>query len=102
MEETEEEELESKSNANNVTRYYFCQSPFMTISQGKIANVPNERWIYSNILAERIKGFKWLTLDSTINDYAYYHSEKDDVESNPNSDPKLATHISDKKKKSHW
>ena len=46
-----------------------------------------------------IKGFKGLTLDSTINDSEYYHSEEDDAESDPNSDPKVATHTSDRKKR---
>ena len=79
----------------------FCQPPVMTNTQGKIENVPNERRISSNILAETIKVFKGLMLDSTINDSAYYHSEEYDAESDPKSDLKVATHTSDRKKKSH-
>ena len=51
-----------------------------------------------DILAETIKGFKILTLHSTINDFAYYNSDKDDAEINPKSDPLVATHTSDGKK----
>ena len=61
--ETEEEEPEAKRNSNNMTMDNFCQSPATTNTQGKIANVPNERQISSNVLAETIKGFKGLTLD---------------------------------------
>ena len=39
-----------------------------------------------------------MTLKLTINNSAYYHSEEDGTESDPNSDPKVATHTSDKKK----
>ena len=77
----------------------FCQSPVPTNTQENITNVPNERQIYSNILVEMIKEFKGLTLQSTINDYAYYHSEENYSESDPNSNPKLATHTSDRKKR---
>ena len=77
----------------------FCLSPVTTNIQGKIANVPNERQISSNIMEETIKGFKVLTLDSTINDSAYYHLEEDDAENDPNSDPKVATHTNDRKKR---
>ena len=79
MAETEEEELDAKRNSNNVTINTFCQSPVMTNTQGKIANVPNERQIYSGIQAETLKGFNGLTLQSTINNSAYYHSEEDDA-----------------------
>ena len=46
-------------------------------------------------MAETLKG---LTLDSTINDSAYYNSDKDDAEGDPKSDPLVATHTSDGKK----
>ena len=59
----------------------------------------NERQISSNILAETIKVFKGLTLDSTINDSAYYHSEEDDAEIDPNRNPKVATHTNGGKKR---
>ena len=44
------------------------------------------------ILAETIKGFNGLMITSTINDSAYYDSEEDDSESDPNRDPKVATY----------
>ena len=52
-----------------------------------------------DILAETIKGFNGFTAQSTINNSAYYNSEEDDTESNPNIDPKLATYTSDVKKR---
>ena len=45
------------------------------------------------------KTLKGLTLDSTINDSAYYDSDKSDEEGNPKSDPLIATHTSDIKKR---
>ena len=39
-----------------------------------------------------------MTLQLTIKDCAYYHSEEDDAESDPNSDPKVSTYNSDGKK----
>ena len=44
------------------------------------------------MLAETLKG---LTLYSTINDTAYYNSDKDDTESDQKRDPLVATHTSD-------
>ena len=38
-------------------------------------------------------------MDSTINDSAYYNSDEDDAESDPKSDPLVATHTSDRKKR---
>ena len=76
----------------------FCQSPITTNTQGKIANVPNERQIYANVLSETIIGFRILTLDSTMNSSEYYHSEENDAENDPNRYPKVATHSSDRKK----
>ena len=38
-----------------------------------------------------------MTIDSTINDSAYYNSDKNDAEGNPKSDPLVATHTSDVK-----
>ena len=58
-------------DVNNVTMYTLCQSPVTTNTQGEIANVKNERQISSDILAETIKGFNELTLQSTINDSEY-------------------------------
>ena len=53
-EETEEEER----NTNNVTLGTLCQSPVTTNTQRKNSNIPNERQIASDILAETLKGFK--------------------------------------------
>ena len=76
----------------------FCQSPDTTNTQVDISNFPNESQVYLSIQEENIKGFKGLTLQSTIKYSAYYHSEEDDAESDPNSDPKVATHTFDGKK----
>ena len=62
MAETEEEERDTKRNANNVTMDTFNQSPYTTNTHGKIPNIPIERGISLDILAETIKGFKGLTL----------------------------------------
>ena len=55
--EIEEEERESERNANNLTIDTFWQYPVTTNTQVNIANVPNERQISLNILAETIKLF---------------------------------------------
>ena len=39
-----------------------------------------------------------MTLHSIIKDSTYYHPEEDDAESDLNSDPKVATHTSGRKK----
>ena len=72
----------------------FCQSPARTNTQRYITNMTNKSKIYLNILAETIKGFKGLTLKSTINDSEYYNSEEDVAKSNPKSDPLVSTHTS--------
>ena len=99
MAEMEEEECDAKRNTNNLTMDTFIQSPVATNTQRKIANVPNERQISSNILAETIKGFKRLTLQSKIKNSVYYHSDKNNAESDPKSDQVVATHTSDRKKR---
>ena len=43
-------------------------------------------------MAKTINGFNELTIQSTINDSAYYDSEEYDAESDPNSDPKVSTY----------
>ena len=94
MTETEEEERDAKHNANNVTMYAFSnQFPVTTNTQGEIAKVTNERRIPYDILAGKIKGFNGLTIQSTFNNSIYYGSEEYDAESDPNSDPKVSTHI---------
>ena len=74
----------------------FCQSPVITNTQKKNASIPNERQITSDILAETLKV---LTLNSTINDSAYYNSGEDDSGSYPKSDPLLDTDTSNGKKR---
>ena len=85
MAETEEEECDDKRNTNNLTMDTFIQSPVATNTQRKIANVPNERQISSDIMAETIRGFKRLTLQSKIKDSAYHNSEEDVTKRNPNN-----------------
>ena len=100
MAETEEEERDAKRNTNNMTMDTLCHwYPVITNTQGKITNVTNARSISSDILAETIKGFNGLMIQSTINYYVYYNSEEDDAEINPNSDLKVDTQTSDEKKR---
>ena len=47
------------------------------------------------LLAETIKGFNGLAIQSTINNSAYYNSEENDAEIDPKSDQLVATHTSD-------
>ena len=75
MAETEEKEHDAERNANSVTMDNFChQYPARTNKQGEMANMTNERRISSDIPAETIKQFNGLTIQSTINDSAYYYS----------------------------
>ena len=85
MAETEEEECNIITDANNVTMDTFYQSPVTTNTQGKNSNAifTSER---RNTLDTLTEALKVLTLDSTINNYAY------------KSDPLVATHTSDEKK----
>ena len=95
--ETEEEERDAKRNTNNVTMdTFFHHSPATTNTQRYIANGTNERRISSSIMAETIKGFNGLTIQSIINNSAYYDLEEDDAESDPNSDPKVDTHTANR------
>ena len=64
----------------------FCWSLAMKNKQRKNTNITYESQMSLDILEEMIKGFKVLTLQSTINDSEYYNSDKDDAESNPKSD----------------
>ena len=73
----------------------FIQSPVTTNTPRKKTKVPNERRIYSESLSETIKRFNRLTLKSTINDYADYHSDKNEAKSDLKSDQVVATHTSD-------
>ena len=98
MVETEEEERDIILDANNVTMDNFCQSPVTANTKGENVNAifTSERRNILEMLAETLKG---LTLDSTINDSAYYNSDEYDAEGDPKIDPLLATHISDGKKR---
>ena len=98
MVETEEEECDAERKANNVTMDTFIQSLVTTNKPRKKGNVANERRISSKILEEMLKGFKGLTLASTINDSAYYHSDKNDAKNDPKCDQLVATHTSEKRK----
>ena len=91
----EEKERKAKHNANNVTMDTFCQSPVTINTQRKNENVENERRISLGVLEETIKGFKGLTLQSTINDYAYYNSEEDVDGSDPKINSLVAIHTID-------
>ena len=70
MAKTEEEERNAKHNADNVTMDTFYQPPVTTYTQRNISNITDERNISSEFLAEPIKGFKGLTLQSTISNFA--------------------------------
>ena len=76
MSKTEEEERDAKFNSNNVTMDTFIQYPVTSNTPRNKSNVPNERRISLDILARTIKLFKGLMIEPTINDSAYYHSEK--------------------------
>ena len=82
------------ADAKNLTMDDFCQSPVTTNTQGENANTifTSERRNTLDMLAETIKVF---TIDSTINDSAYYDSDKDDAENDSKSDPLVAAHTSD-------
>ena len=69
----------------------FYQSPVTTNTL-----FTNKRRITSDILGERLRGLKFY---STINDSAYYNSDRDDAESDPKSDQLVDTHTSEGKKR---
>ena len=93
--ETEDEE----SRANNMTTDNLIQPPVTTNAPREKTDVANERQISSDILTETIKGFNRLTLQSTINDSADDHSNKNFAKSDPKSDPLVTTHTSDRKER---
>ena len=76
----------------------FCQSPVTTSTQGENAKVifTSERQNILDVLTETLKV---LTIDSTINNSACYNSDEDDAESNPERDPLVANHASDRNKR---
>ena len=98
MEETEEEERKMILDANNVPMDNFCQSPVTVNTQVENVNaiLTSERLNNLDVLAETLKV---LTIDSTINDSAYYDSDENDAEGYPKSDPLVATRTSDRKKR---
>ena len=69
----------------------FCQSPITTNTQGENSNAILMSEVINNLdaLAETLKGL-------TSNDAAYYNSDKNDAEGDTASDPKVATHTSDR------
>ena len=73
----------------------FIHSPVTTNIPRKKTDVTNERQISSDILAETIKRFNILTLQSTINDSVFYHSDQNDAKSDPKSDQVVANRTSD-------
>ena len=77
----------------------FIQPPVTTNTQREKTKVANERRISLGSLTEMLKGFNRLTLQSTINDSADDHSNKNVAKSDPKSDPLVATHTSDGKKR---
>ena len=89
--ETEEEEC----NANNVNMDTFCQYPATTNTPIEKTDVENERKISLDNLTGTLKGFNKLMLDSTLNNSADDHSNKNFTKSDPNSDLLVATHTSD-------
>ena len=99
MAETEEEEWDAKRNTNNVTTDNFIQPPVTTNTPRKKTDVADERKISSDSLAETIKLFYILTLQSTINDSADYHSDKNNAKSHPKINQVVATHTSDGKER---
>ena len=72
----EEKEKETKSNINNITMETSFQSPVAMIAQKKYANMSLDRQLVSCILVETIKILKGCTIQSTINNYLYYHSDE--------------------------
>ena len=71
-----DEEYYEKCNGNNITTDTLFQSPVAMNEQKKDANMTYQRQIASVILAETTKYFKGCTIQSTINDSAYYDSNE--------------------------
>ena len=74
----------------------FCHFPVTPNAQGDNENaiLTSERINNSDALVETLKLL-------TINDPGYYNPDKNDTEGGPTSNPSLATHTSDGKKKSY-
>ena len=71
----------------------FYQTPGIPNTQRESSNTILTSDILNNsdALVETLKGL-------TINNAGYYNPEKNDTEGDPTSDPKKATHTSDRKK----
>ena len=83
--------------AHNVTAGNFSQTPTTPNTQGDNENkiLTSEKQNNSDVLAETLK---WLT----INDTEYYESDsanEDEAKRDPASNPKVATHTSNGKKR---
>ena len=76
----------------------FYQSPVTTNTQGDNSKVilTSERLNNLDALSETLKV---LTLDSTVDNSAYYNSDKNDAEDEPKRNPLVDTHTSDGKKR---
>ena len=72
------------------------QTPITTNAPREKTDVANEELISSEMFTETIKGFNILTLQSTINDSAGDHSNKNAAKIYPKSDPLVATCTSDR------
>ena len=83
--ETEDKER----NINNGTTETLIRPPVTTNAPREKTDIANERQFYSEI---------W-TLQSTINDSADDHSNKNVAERDPETDPLVATHTSDGKER---
>ena len=98
MAETEDKERDAKRIANKVTTDTFIQPLITTNAPREKTDITNERQISSDSLTETLKLFNRLTLQSTINNSAYDHSNKHVTKSNQKIDPLVDTNNSDRKK----
>ena len=83
--------VEEELDDHNVTVDTFFQS-HVTQEENVKMILTSERRIYSEIMAETIKGL-------TINKSGYYNSEKNDAEGDPKIDPKVENHNSGRNKR---
>ena len=86
--------VDEEAYSHNVTVDTFCQTPVTPNAQGENENsiLTSERLNNSDALAETLKGL-------TINVAIYYDSEKNDTKGDPESNSKVATRTSDRKKR---
>ena len=76
----------------------FIQTPVTTNTPREKIDVASERRNSSDSLTETLTIFNRLTLQSTINDSADDHSNKNVAKSNPKNNQVVSTHNSDGKK----